>query len=76
MGQLEALVAQLELAQQQHVDVDRARAVARAAGRPSELALDGLRRVQQRLGPQSTCTCSAALRKAGWSRTSPTGSVS
>ena len=36
--------------EQQQVDVDRARSVADAAGRAAELPLDGLARVEQRLG--------------------------
>ena len=49
-GSARRSVSQLDVAEQQHVDVDRARPVARPARRAAELALDGLARVQQRLG--------------------------
>jgi hypothetical protein len=42
----------LEVAQEQHVDVDRARPVARSRDHPAELALDHLAGVEQLLGAE------------------------
>src|SRR5262245_36374842 len=47
MRQREPLVGVLDVAEQQEVDVERARAVARAAEHPAVLGLDRLARVEQ-----------------------------
>ena len=76
MGQRNAGVAKLQLAEQQDVDVDRARPVARTAGGPPELALQALDGVERPSGSSAVRTRKQALRKLGCSRISPTGSVS
>src|SRR5215216_4036584 len=50
MRQREPLCADLELAEQQQVDVDRPRAVSRAAESPPMLGLDRLAEVEQLVG--------------------------
>ena len=63
--------------EQQQVDVDHARTVARSAGRAPEHPLDRLGR--RRAAPAAHARSrirTQALRNSGWSRTSPTGSVS
>jgi hypothetical protein len=52
MREHEPARAVLDVPEQQHVDVDRARAVANAAGRTAEVTLDTLGRVQQLLGTE------------------------
>ena len=74
--QREPLRAILGIAEQQHVDVDRPRAVAHAAGVAAQVALDRLARIEQLLGPELGPIRTQALKNSGWSRTSPTGSVS
>jgi hypothetical protein len=49
VGKREPLGAELEVAEQQHVHVDRTRPVANASGGAAELALDGLALVEQLL---------------------------
>ena len=55
--QRQSLRGQLAFAEQQHVHVDRARAVANAAGRPAQLALDRLAGVEQLLRLELRCGC-------------------
>ena len=65
------------VAEQQQVDVDRARRVADGALEvAAQLALDVLAGVEQLLGPSAVSMRAQALRNDGWSRISPTGSVS
>ena len=65
VGQPQALRLVDEVAEQQHVDVDRARAVARPARAPAELALDRLAGVQQPLGPELRSARDARVEEVG-----------
>ena len=58
-------MAQLELAEQQDVDVDRARPVARPAGRAAELALQALDGVEQLQRLQRGAHAQAGVEEAG-----------
>ena len=77
-GGVSRSVSQLEVAEQQQVDVERPRAVAGAAERSGRCSTSiALQSVEQRLGLElGADPRAAALRKSGWSRISPTGSVS
>ena len=72
----EAVRAVLELAEQQHVHVDRPRPVAQAARLAAEVALDPLAASSSSSGPSAVRIRRAAFRKSGWSVTSPCGAVS
>ena len=74
--QRQPLGLQLDVPEQQQVHVERARAVARAAElRPSSTSI-ALQTSSSSSGSSAVRIRTAAFRKSGWSRISPTGSVS
>jgi hypothetical protein len=77
VGQRQTLGFVRLVAEEQQVDVDRARRVADGVRNvAAQLALDLLAGVEQLLGRQRVSMRAQALRNDGWSRISPTGSVS
>ena len=76
VGKGEAVGAQLDIAEEQQVDVDRAGAVAGSVeARPCSASI-ALQTSSSCVGSSAVRIRMAALRKSGWSRNSPTGSVS
>ena len=65
MRQRQPLAAHLDVAQQQQVDVDRTRAVARAAGLAAPLRLNRLADVEQRLGLEVGPDPNGAIQEVG-----------
>ena len=55
----------MQIAEQQHVDVDHPRPVAHAAGRAADLSLDLLARVEQLLGPERGLDPQAGVEEVG-----------